>query len=105
MKKRTTKPRSCRRCNATIRPDHDAHTTVTMKIRDCWGNGDWREEEYHPFHVCAVCWAVVDAAFAVPGAEVEEDRACSSCGGSGRYDVEGGPPCGGCDGTGREPTS
>lgn len=29
-------------------------------------------------------------------------RDCSACSGSGRYDHNGSPPCGGCDGTGKE---
>ena len=27
---------------------------------------------------------------------------CEACNGSGRYDHNGSPPCGGCDGTGKE---
>ncbi len=29
-------------------------------------------------------------------------RDCSACAGSGRYDHDGSPKCGGCDGTGKE---
>jgi DnaJ-class molecular chaperone len=29
-------------------------------------------------------------------------RPCMACNGSGRYDHNGSPPCGGCDGTGKE---
>jgi len=29
-------------------------------------------------------------------------RPCSACSGSGVYDHNGSPPCGGCDGTGKE---
>ena len=29
-------------------------------------------------------------------------RACSACSGSGYYDHNGSPKCGGCDGTGKE---
>lgn len=31
-----------------------------------------------------------------------KQRACGACAGSGYYDSDGSPPCGGCDGTGRE---
>ena len=29
-------------------------------------------------------------------------RDCTACAGSGHYDHDGSPPCGGCDGTGKE---
>jgi len=29
-------------------------------------------------------------------------QACTACNGSGYYDHDGSPPCGGCDGTGKE---
>ena len=29
-------------------------------------------------------------------------RPCTACSGSGHYDGEGAPPCGGCEGTGTE---
>lgn len=31
-----------------------------------------------------------------------KERACTACNGSGHYDHNGSPPCGGCEGTGRE---
>jgi DnaJ-class molecular chaperone len=31
-----------------------------------------------------------------------KQRPCSACNGSGRYDSDGSPACGGCDGTGKE---
>lgn len=31
-----------------------------------------------------------------------KQRPCTACNGSGRYDVNGSPKCGGCEGTGRE---
>lgn len=31
-----------------------------------------------------------------------KQRPCTACNGSGRYDGNGSPRCGGCDGTGKE---
>ena len=31
-----------------------------------------------------------------------KQRPCTACNGSGYYDNDGSPPCGGCDGTGKE---
>jgi DnaJ-class molecular chaperone len=33
---------------------------------------------------------------------LEEEKDCSACGGYGRYDTFGSPPCGSCEGTGKE---
>lgn len=37
-----------------------------------------------------------------PSVGAKEPAKCSACGGSGRYDNDGSPPCGACNGTGRE---
>ena len=60
--------RKCLRCDRSIRPEHDSHATLTTKIRDCNGAGQWIEDAYKPVYLCETCWRVVDAAFAPPSA-------------------------------------
>ena len=63
---------------------------------------------YHECEACGQEWSsmvVVNLTLEAASSAEEEDRSCSSCSGSGRYDVEGGPPCGACDGTGLAPAT